>query len=869
MSQQSNSPRHNLPRPLTAFVGRKQELRDIVALLENHRLLTLTGSGGVGKTRLGLQVAQDVLFDFEDGVCVVELATVAEPQLVNQTIATAIGVREEAGTPIGLSLLRYLENKSLLLVLDNCEHVIQSVAAISEDILDRCKEVQILVTSRGSLGLSAEKSWRVPSLSMPANRSLNVPLHELHHYDAIRLFLNRAQSLVPGFELTAGNSDAILDICNRLDGIPLALELAAARIPILSPEQIRKRLFDRFVLLRSPSKTALPRHQSLEATLDWSYDLLPDEEKHVFRQLGVFAGGWTLEAAEAITPIGSAMPMFEVMSSLTDKGLVQTKAFHGAVRFEFTETIRQYASEKLKRAGELTTVSDRHLNYFADVAIQAESKLKGSAQQMMLEELAAEDDNLRAALAHGLQADLALVLRMINALNLYWSIRGRWVEAEGWLTRAVTQPVSKEDRVIKARALCTLGGLAYYQGRPEPARKFSEEALEMFREETDEYGVARCLTNLGLTALHTGEHHLAVSLLQQALSIVRGQGNSRAVAQMLNNLAIVARQMGDSQTARNYLELALQITRGLQDQALVALMLNNLGLSYADQNDLPGAERLWVEGLDIFRKLADKRGIASTLHNLADVAFRKGEYDACRRQLLDALTCQYELGQRLSLANTFLDLARLDLAQHQHRKAAVFAGFAVSQRERSGGAWDPVCARKYEQVTTDLEEKLGMASFSDVFGVARSMSIDQAFALARAVESENETQLPSYCSTPANGMERSAFLKAFEHHAPLKKLAAHVEKHPAESLTLQKAADIAGLERTYFSAFFREKTGITFKYWEDLRRIQRAALRLRGSDDSISSIAEESFEDLTTFERTFRRIMGMAPRDYRNTEKPS
>ena len=726
-----SGPKHNLPQQLNAFVGREQELSDITSLLAKQRLLTLTGPGGVGKTRLALEAAQKLLYDFPDGVWLVEFATVVEPQFVNQVVAAAMGVHEQPARPISETLFEYLENKSTLIILDNCERLVESVAAIAEEILSRSRRTKIIATSRGSLGLPGERLWRVPSLSVPTHRFEDVPIQELHNYDAIRLFVHRARSVAPEFVLTPSNSSAILEICNRVDGIPLAIELAAARIKVLSPRQICERLSDRFLLLRAQSGTKEPRHQSLQAALDWSYDLLSGQEKQLFRQLGVFAGGWTLEAAEAICTSGGDLPVFEVLSFLTDKCLVQTKPFRDGMRFELTETIREYACEKLKRAGELAAVSNRHLMHFADVAVQSELKLQDSAQQAVLEELAAEDDNFRAALTWGLQVNPEVALEAANALSDYWRIRGRLVEAEGWLERAVRQEVSEQDQIMRARALCALGLIAIVQGKPSPATQFLEEALEKFRERNDEFGVARCLGNLALVALYRGEYDLAVSFWEEALQIVRRLGNARSVAAILNNLAMVARRVGDQDRVRNCLELALQIARGLEDQHSLAGILNNLGLSHQDQNDLAGAERLWAESLAIRRKLADKEGIAACLFNLADAAFEKGEFDIANGQLLEALTYYYDLRERGNLASVLLYLAKVAGAKEQIRKAAVLMGSAISLQENSAYAWSPREARTYEDLTAGLEEKLGKEGFSDAVVAGRSLTIEQALTRAR------------------------------------------------------------------------------------------------------------------------------------------
>jgi predicted ATPase len=731
LEQASSDRKHNLPQQSNAFVGRERELRDITSLVAKHRLVTLTGPGGVGKTRLALQAGQKLLCDFPDGVWLAEFAPIVEPRFAGLVVATALGIREQPTSPITESLFKYLESRSVLIILDNCEHIVESVAAVAKEILNRSQGTKIIATSRRSLNVPGERLWRVPSLSMPPNRSANVSVKDLHNCDAVRLFLDRARSVSPDFALTPNNSGAVLEICNRLDGIPLAIELAAAQVRVLSPKQIGERLFDRFVLLRDRSRTMQPRHQSLEATLNWSYDLLSDPERQIFRQLAVFVGGWTLEAAEAICLTDGGLLIVEALSSLTDKCLVQTRPFQEGMRFEFTETVRQYAWEKLSRAGELLAVSDRHLRYFAGVAIQSESVLEGSVQPVVLEELVEDDDNLRAALTWGLQANPACALEMANSLWEYWRCRGRLVEAEGWLLRAAAPEVSEQNELMKAKTLCTLGSIATGQGKPQPAKQFSEEALKIFREKNDEYGMARCLGTLGLAAFHNGEYEFAGLVLEQTVSIYRRLGKSRAVAGTLNNLGLVARRTGDPHRARDYWELGLQIVRGVQDQWLVAALLSNLGLLYRDQNDMSAAEELWTESLAIWRRLPDQQGVANSLYNLGTAAFEKSEYDAASRLLLEAVTYSYELHAEAILAGAFLFLARVSVAKEQYRMAAVLVGSALSQQARGLGPWGPMDAGIYAHLVSVLEEKLGKENFSDAVDAGRSMTTEQALAHAR------------------------------------------------------------------------------------------------------------------------------------------
>jgi predicted ATPase len=728
---QGSAMRHNLPPQSKAFVGREKELIEIASLLATHRLVTLTGTGGVGKTRLALQIAQNLLGDFPDGVWLVELAAIADPQSATQVLATALGVHERPGKPAAVALFEYLETRRALIVLDNCEHIVEAASALAEEILRRTHGAKVMATSRRSLNLPDERVWRVPALSMPSNLSAGEPIYELTGYDAIRLFLDRARSVLSEFELTRNNAQAIVEICKRLDGIPLAIELAAARLRFLSPRQVNEKLSNRFALLRDP-RTVQPRHRSLQATLDWSYGLLPAEEQDVFRQLAVFVGGWTLEAAETvcITPDGSLV--FEVLSALTDNCLVQTRPMRDGIRFEFTESIRQYALEKLKAAGEQASVSDRHLAFFAEVASKADARLQGPAQQILLEELAAENDNFRAALTRGFQANPAVALGLANSLFEYWRIRGHLVEAEGWLTQALAQEVPRQNQPAKATALSRRGWIAVAQGKPGLARQFSEEALDIFRENNDEFGIGRCLGVLGTVALHTGEYELARSFYEENLRIFRKLGNSRNVAGALSNLGIVARRLNDLHKARDCWELAVQIARGVQDQWSVATTLNNLGLLYHDEHDLATAEKLWLESLALRRSLSDKGGIATSLYNLGTSAFEKGDFEASRKLLLQALAYYDDLRDRTSIAGTLLHLARASAAQDQYRRAAVLTGAAVSQRQIGLGTWGPFDASVYDHLSSVLEKELGKEAFAEADAAGRALTLEHALTLARA-----------------------------------------------------------------------------------------------------------------------------------------
>ncbi|HYY87246.1 MAG TPA: hypothetical protein VFA49_00500, partial [Chloroflexota bacterium] len=437
---------HNLPLQLTSFVGRKSELAQVAHLLRASRLLTLTGAGGSGKTRLALQAADALLGGYQQGVWVVELAPLAESGLVPQTAAFAMGVREEPGEPIEATLVRTLARQQRLLVLDNCEHLIAACARLAEALLKACPNLAILVTSREPLHITGETVFQVPPLSTPDPRRLP-QVHRLRQYEAIQLFVDRAAAVHPGFELTPGNGEAVAHICDRLDGIPLAIELAAARVQALSVQQINDRLQDRFRLLTSGSRTALPRHQTLRAMVDWSFALLPEPQRALLRRLSVFAGGWTLEAAEAVC---SAEPVarqdvLNLLGELVAKSLVTAEeSSAGAVRYRMLETFRQYGLQRLEEAGELTGTYDAHARYFVEIGNAGDAELVGPTQLACRRRLDLEHDNFRAVLSRSREGLIAersgapLGPSLAKNLYLFWFKSSYLGEGADWLTGMAT-----------------------------------------------------------------------------------------------------------------------------------------------------------------------------------------------------------------------------------------------------------------------------------------------------------------------------------------------------------------------------------------------------------------------------------------------
>ncbi len=448
----------NLPIPLSSFVGREREIAQVGQLLTRSRLVTLMGAGGSGKTRLAIQVATSLMGAFREGVRWVDLSSLTDEGLISHSVAQALGVRELTGEPLLETLSSYLYPREVLLVLDNCEHLVNACAQLAVSLLSAAPRVKILATSREALHISGESAWHLPTLSVPEAGPLP-PVAELEQYEAIRLWTERAGAVKSDFALTPRNARAVAQICQRLDGIPLAIELAAARIKVLSAEQIAAHLDDRFHLLTDGSRTALPRHQTLRALIDWDYGLLSDKERTLLRRLSVFAGGWGLEAAESVASDESETvarsEILDLLGRLVDKSLVEAEERVGEARYRMLETLRQYAYEKLGQAGETRLFASRHLVYLADLAEKADSKMRGGEQLAWFDRVETEHDNVRAALAWAHEHDPRAGLKLSSSLGRFWLLRGHLSEGSDWthrlLSRAGDCPLP-----MRAKALCRL-----------------------------------------------------------------------------------------------------------------------------------------------------------------------------------------------------------------------------------------------------------------------------------------------------------------------------------------------------------------------------------------------------------------------------
>ncbi len=512
---------NNLPQQVTSFVGREKEMGEVKRLLDTARLLTLTGTGGGGKTRLSLQVAADLLDKFPGGVWLVELAPLADPSLVAQTVADALGVREEPGRAVARTLAEWLKPKRLLLILDNCEHVLSTCASLASDLIRLCPNVHILTSSREPFGIAGEQTYRVPPLSLPDPLQTQTA-ERLSQYEAVRLFIERARLVQPAFSITDANAPAVAQICFHLDGIPLAIELAAARVRSLSVEEVNARLDQRFRLLTGGSRTALPRQRTLQALIDWSYDLLTDREKAIFERVSVFAGGWDLEAAEAVCMGGEIADwdILDLLTDLADKSLVVAETAARGTRYYLLETIRQYGDERLQQSGGADAAHARHRDHFLNWAVKIKATLSGPEQSAQMDRLEAEHDNMRVALAWCEQnsAGSDSGLRLATALWRFWFARGYLSEGRQWLERMLACDDDSAPSPARPTALNLAGNMAQVQGDYGASHAFYEQALALHRSLGNSKGIASACNNLGNLVASEGDSEAARALYEESLN---------------------------------------------------------------------------------------------------------------------------------------------------------------------------------------------------------------------------------------------------------------------------------------------------------------------------------------------------------------
>jgi non-specific serine/threonine protein kinase len=669
MADPDRSRSGSLPSPHTRFVGRSRELSEIRRLLASNRLLTLTGPGGCGKTRLALQVAHELAAGFDDDVGWCDLAALSDPADVPQVIAAALNIREYSDRSLLESLQDALQSRHTLIVLDNCEHVLTACASLAGVLLQACPHVTLVTTSLQPLGLPQETVWLVPPMSLPeAPAAIDAAaLATLNESDAIRLFIDRACEVFSPFDLTASNAATIVAICHRLDGLPLPIELAAARVKMLTVEQIAARLDDAFRLLTRGGTGVLPRHQTLRATLDWTYQFLDDVEQALLRRLSIFAGSFTLEMAEAICRDAIELPsILDRLASLVDKSFVMLlpRDAQRAARYRLLEPIRQYARERLEVAHEAADLHVRHLTWC--LALAEGPAKSGPDQAAWLARLELDQDNLRAALMWArASGDAEQGLRLASGLWTYWLSRGRFTEGRRWLEELLAIDASLVDgrasAATRARALFHASALALRQGDFAHAGRLAEASLQLQRALDDKVGISSALNVLAIGATERGEYDRAMQLHEEALALRRTLGDLTGVSSSLINLGVIARRRGDYGRAVALYDEALSIKRQSGDKVNAALALSNLSEIAVFQGNYARAVALAEESLALYRQIDNRNGEAVALNNLAAALRQQGDLARAEMLVTQSIDLLTTLGEtaRAALGRTNLgDIAR-------------------------------------------------------------------------------------------------------------------------------------------------------------------------------------------------------------------
>jgi predicted ATPase/class 3 adenylate cyclase len=780
--------RHNLPVQLTSFIGREKEMAEIKRSILTHRLVTLTGVGGTGKTRLALQVAAELLDQFPDGTWFVELASITDPELIPQSILSTIGIPEQPGMTIQQLLVDYLRGKRLLLVLDNCEHLIEASAKEVDALLGVAHDLKIVATSREALGIRGELIWQVPSLSLPDSEQLR-EIEQLSQYEAVQLFIERATLVQPQFLVTNDNAPAVAQICTRLDGIPLAIELAAARVRTMNVDQISQRLDDRFRLLTGGSRTALERHQTLRATVDWSYTLLSAGEKFLLCRLSVFVGSWTLEAAEQVCAgqntvlSGKAASkddifsydVLDLLTRLVEKSLV---ILDGS-RYRMLETTRQYAREKLFESEEGEILRDQHLAYFLGLAEQADHEIHGSDQVSWMDHLDAELDNFRAALEWGLStSQTGKLLRLFAALGWTWLVRWSPSESRGWLDKIRSLPdivdhpstyaqilniavhqewilanfeearsLAKESQAIwlklgidgecgLAEALYLIGMIVMSEGNYDEGISCFEQSFELYQKYGDKWGMAFTRFLSGNLLMERDEDDLALTWMNQSIDFFHELGDPWGQARASQRLGELFLKQGSFEKARDFFEQHLRLDEGLHFKSGIAVALSNLGSLYRYQGEFDQAEQYYEKSLSMSREYNLNIDRGYNLYSLGMLALHRNEYLLAIKYFTDYFNSIRGMVEKIGACDLLIGSAAIAAGTNQPERAAKLYGAAHASLETTDYRIQPFDHAEFERHIRNAREQLGDSKFEALATEGRGMAIEQAIDYALGIVHE-------------------------------------------------------------------------------------------------------------------------------------
>jgi non-specific serine/threonine protein kinase len=735
----------NIPVLLTSFIGREGDLKKIAKLLSASRFLTLTGPGGVGKTRLAIETARKLAKKLKDGVVWVSLVGVADSKLIPQEIGQSLQVRELPSESLVQTLIAHLKPRELLLVLDNCEHLVQGCAQISEQLLAACPGLRILATSTEALGLFNEMIWQVPSLSLP-DAQRPVSIKELRDIESIRLFEERAQKVKAGFAVDERNADWVVQICQRLDGIPLAIELAAARTRVLSVEEIASRLDDRFSLLTAGSRTAIPRHQTLRATVDWSYGLLSERERVVFRRLAVFEAGWTLEAAESVIAhdaLGRA-EVLDHLSRLVDKSLVIVEDREGTTRYRMLQTIHEYARVRLSDANELDRMCNMHFEYFLALAESAEPEFERLSDPGWVVRAETELGNFRAALTWGARRKPIGVLKMISALALFWIVRGHETEGRRYSLDALHQSselqmdqmeTSLEGTVTRAKGLQALARMMYSQGDNSHAVAYSEEAAHLARELGDKSLLADVLGWELLGRIVLGDVVGAEELAQEDLTAANATGSKWLIGlaqAMLGQVLALTRI--DFEAGRKYAEQGISLLREGGNMWAAAMTMLSLGMTAKLLGRYGDARLQLLESLPLFRNMGDRHRTNIIYSELAHIERLEGNIQKAEMMYQKTIVEWQAIGHRGAVANQLECFAFIAKARGENDRAVRLLGAAQCLRENASMPMSSTEQVEYQRARDELRNSTDEWVLAEAWADGRAMSMKQAVDLALRVD---------------------------------------------------------------------------------------------------------------------------------------
>jgi predicted ATPase/Tfp pilus assembly protein PilF len=753
--------------PATSFIGREREVDELLSVIQQQRLITLIGTGGIGKTRLALRLASESVMNFADGVRLVELADLTQPELVSQAIAQALNLKERKQTTWLKILIEKIGAQQMLLVLDNCEHLLIACADVLRDLLKHCPNLHVLATSREPIAIDGEVRWQVPALAVPDS---SISPDRLMRFDATRLFIDRALVAQRGLKIGPQDAINVAHICQQLDGIALAIELAAARVSDLPIDQIAARIDRRLELLTKGNPIAPARHQTLRTVIEWGYDLLPKADQTFLNRLSVFAGGWTAEAAEAVGGADrKAAPVKASLARLVDKSLVVAEDRSGELRYRLLDTIREFAREQLIESREADVIRSSHLNYYLRVVQESEPHWHTVEQARYLKRFDLEVDNLRAALDWSLQSrQVEAGAQIAVIIEAFWYARSYWREGLNWLLKLIEQlraqppsqlyaltlnragglalrlgeyDLSREKhsrsytiseqfnhKAGMARSLNNLAMIAEEQGDLAEARSIYERSLMLASVAEDARGHAIALNNLGIIAKKQGHFAEAQKFYEDSLALKRQLNDQPSVVHTLNNLGILARLQNDGATARYYFNQSMALTRQLGDKRLYATSIGNMGMLEQQEQNYDQARAYYEEIQTIFEEAGDLNSVALTRHNLGQIAYSQYDYRLARQLELDGLHLFVNLQQKTNMLMVLEALALIDLAEQQVDRATKLLAFTLHQRQRHGTPAAPIDQVEIERAIDRARAELDTA-FEAAWQSGAEMTIEQALKL--------------------------------------------------------------------------------------------------------------------------------------------